>query len=39
MNLIKACADSLSNVDADFALKLDLTTSIDEAIMDLSVYD
>ena len=39
MNLIKACADSLLNVDAEYALKLDLNTSIDEATMDLSVYN
>ena len=38
MNLVKPPADSLSNVDVVYALKLHLTTSIDEPPMDLSVW-
>ena len=33
------CADSLLDVDVEYTYILGITTSIDEATMDLSVYD
>ena len=38
MNLIKPSADSLLNIDVNYALKLDLPTSTHVPTMDLSVH-